>query len=75
MKQKLLALRALSDRKVAQSAAAVAAFVASGGAMAAVPEGVTTALAGALTDVGVVGTAVFLIVVAIAVWRYLKRTT
>lgn len=75
MKHKLAALRALKDRKVAQAAAAVAAFVASGSALAEVPAGVTTALSDALVDVGVVGSAVFLIVVAIAVWRYLKRTT
>lgn len=75
MKQKLARLRALSDRRVAQAAAAAAAFMVANGAHAALPEGVTTALEGALTDVGIVGAAVFLIVIAIAVWKYLKRTT
>jgi len=75
MKHKLAALRALQDRKVAQAATAVAALLASGTSMAALPTGVTDALDSALADVGIVGAAVFLIVVAIAVWRYLKRTT
>lgn len=75
MKQKLARLRALSDRRVAQAAAAAAAFMVANGAHAALPEGVTAALEGALTDVGIVGAAVFLIVIAIAVWKYLKRTT
>jgi len=45
----------------------------SGAAMAAVPAGVTDALAEGLVDVATVAGAAFLIVVAVAVWRHLKK--
>jgi hypothetical protein len=55
-------------------AVAAAGSVVSTGASAAVSETVTTALATGLTDVGTVGGAAFLMVIAVAVWRYLKRS-
>lgn len=45
----------------------------SGAAMAEVPAAVTTALSDGLADVATVAGAAFLIVVAVAVWRHLKK--
>ncbi|NMG72539.1 major capsid protein [Parazoarcus communis] len=73
MKQKLARLRALADRRSAQLAVVSPVALFAGAAHAELPASVTTALGDGLTDVGVVGAAVFLIVIAIAVWKYLKR--
>lgn len=54
-------------------AASALALVAAGNAMAAVPEGVTTELTTAKTDVGTIGVAVFAIAVAIVIFKWFKR--
>jgi hypothetical protein len=65
----------MKNRKQAVVAGGVAAGSAiSTGASAAVSQNVTDALAAGLTDVGTVGGAAFLMVIAVAVWRYLKRS-
>lgn len=73
MKQKLAALRGLAARNATKVAGAAGAMVLSGSALAAVPTAVTDALAEGLADVAVVAGAAFLIVVAVAVWRHLKK--
>lgn len=45
-----------------------------GSAFAAVDAAVTTAMSDAKTDVGTIGAASLIVVIAIAVFRYLKRT-
>lgn len=42
-------------------------------AMAAVPTAVTDAIEEAATDVGVIGAAVFLVIVAAAVFKWIRR--
>lgn len=73
MKEKLPSLRAVAVRNAAKVGTAAGVMVLSGSAMAEVPDGVTDALAAGLVDVGVVAGAAFLMVVAIAVWRHLKK--
>lgn len=73
MKQKLASLRARAARIAAKVGTAAGVMVLSGSAMAAVPAGVTDALAEGLVDVATVAGSAFLIVVAVAVWRHLKK--
>lgn len=73
MKQKLASLRAVAAAAAAKVGTAGGVMVLSGSAMAAVPAGVTDALAEGLVDVATVAGAAFLIVVAVAVWRHLKK--
>lgn len=73
MKQKLASLRALAARNVDKVATGAGVMVLSGSAMAAVPTAVTDALTDGLADVATVAGAAFLIVVAVAVWRHLKK--
>lgn len=62
-------------KQLALRLAAVPAFVAAtaGKALAAVPEGVTTELSTAKTDVGTIGVAVFGIAVAIIIFKWFRR--
>lgn len=55
--------------------AALAALSAPVVAFAAIPADVTAALTEAKTDVNTIGGAVFIIVIAIAAWRLMKRAT
>lgn len=73
MKQKLASLRAVAARNAAKVGTAAGVMVLSGSAMAAVPAAVTDALTEGLADVATVAGAAFLIVVAVAVWRHLKK--
>lgn len=73
MKQKLASLRALAARNAGKFATGAGVMVLSGTAMAAVPVAVTDALTEGLADVATVAGAAFLIVVAVAVWRHLKK--
>lgn len=73
MKQKLASLRARAARNAAKVGTAAGVMVLSGSAMAAVPVAVTDALTEGLADVATVAGAAFLIVVAVAVWRHLKK--
>lgn len=73
MKQKLAFLRALVARNVGKVATGAGVMVLSGSAAAAVPAAVTDALTEGLADVATVAGAAFLIVVAVAVWRHLKK--
>lgn len=73
MKKKLASLRAVAARNAAKVSTAAGVMGLSGSAMAAVPAGVTDALAEGLVDVATVAGAAFLIVVAVAVWRHLKK--
>jgi len=56
------------------SAVLLTSFFAVSSAQAAVDPAVTTAMADGLTDVGTVGAAGLIIVIAIAVYRYMKRS-
>jgi uncharacterized MnhB-related membrane protein len=62
-------------RKVAVKYSALAALVAASvsSAMAAVDAGVTTAIETAKTDVATIGAAVFLVIIAIAVYKWFRR--
>lgn len=63
-------------RNIAKKFGAVLAVTGAGvgSASAAVAESVTTALSDAQTDVGTIGAAGLLIVIGIAVYRYMKRS-
>jgi len=65
----------LKQSKVAQVIAATFALAVTSvqPALAAVPAGVTTALADANTDVVTIGGTVLVIIVAIATFKYLRR--
>lgn len=63
--------RNIAKKVGAASALAVAGV---GSASAAVDTAVSTALSDAQTDVGTIGAAALLIVIAIAVYKYMKRS-
>lgn len=73
MKKKLASLRAVAARTAAKVGTVAGVMGLSGSAMAAVPTAVTDALGEGLVDVATVAGAAFLIVVAVAVWRHLKK--
>jgi hypothetical protein len=59
--------------KMIRSSAFLGLILAPVTAMAAVPANVTTALADGLTDSGTVAAAALIIVVAVAVFKYMRR--
>lgn len=64
-------VRRYGSRLVAKVAGVTAVGI--GSAVAAVPENVTTAMGDGLTDVKTVAAAGLIIVIALAVFRYMKR--
>ena len=56
-----------------QAVTGVSSMALAGGAMAAVPADVTTALTTAGTDVGTVGAAVLVVIVAIVAFKLLRK--
>jgi len=61
------------NRTTLRRLALVPAFMLATGAQAALDAGVTLALSDAKTDVGVVGLAVFVIAIAIVLFKWFKR--
>ncbi|MER0169619.1 MAG: hypothetical protein DU489_03230 [Nitrosomonas sp.] len=69
-----LALKEDGSYKVhAVTAVGTVLTVVGGTAHAAVPEGVTTAITAAGTDVATVGAAVIVVMVGIKVWKWIQR--
>lgn len=71
MKQKFARLAQLANRRAV--AAGTALMVLGGNVLAAVPEGVTTELGTAKTDVMAVGALVFAVAVGIVIFKWFRR--
>ncbi|MBO9687637.1 MAG: hypothetical protein J7598_13610 [Mitsuaria chitosanitabida] len=70
MKTKLMQLKQLADKTAARAALAAGGLLSMGAARAADPD--TSAITGAATTVGVVGTAVFAVYVAVKVFKWMR---